>query len=168
MIYVMNDYELIYLIQSNHDDHALTYMYQKYHRFIWKYIHLLNLEKKEHEDFYQEGILILHKAIKTFNERYNKSFTRYFELILKRHFYQLKQALPKYYLFDHTDFVKDVVYIEEAYDPIDLHSDLERLVYEKYFVLKQSVHKIQEDSQYSPKQIYNAIYRIKDKYKNMV
>lgn len=168
MIYVMNDYELIYLIQSDQDDHALNFMYQKYHRFIWKLIHLLNLEKKEHEDFYQEGVLMLHKAIKTFNERYNKSFTRYFELILKRHFYQLKQTLPKYYLFDHTDFVKDVVYIEESYDPIDLNSHLERLVYEKYFVLKQSISKIKEDSTYSSKQIYNAVYRIKDKYKNMV
>lgn len=168
MIYVMNDYELIYLIQSNLDDNALNFMYQKYYRFIWKLIHLLDIEKKEQEDFYQEGILMLHKAIKTFNEKYNKSFTRYFELILKRHFYQLKQSLPKYYLYDHTDFVKDVVYIEESYDPIDLHSHLERLVYEKYFILQQSVTKIQEDSKYSPKQIYNAIYRIKDKYKNMV
>ncbi len=168
MIYVMNDYELIYLIQSNLDDNALNFMYQKYYRFIWKLIHLLDIEKKEQEDFYQEGILMLHKAIKTFNEKYNKSFTRYFELILKRHFYQLKQSLPKYYLYDHTDFVKDVVYIEESFDPIDLHSQLERLVYEKYFILQQSVTKIQEDSKYSPKQIYNAIYRIKDKYKNMV
>lgn len=168
MIYVMNDYELIYLIQSDQDDHALDYMYQKYHRFIWKLIHLLNLEKKEHDDFYQEGILILHKAVKTFNERYNKCFTKYFELILKRHFYQLKQSLPKYYLFDHTDFVKDVVYIEEELPTIELHSDLERLVYERYFILGQSVNKINNDSGYDPKQIYNAIYRIKDKYKNMV
>lgn len=168
MIYVMNDYELIYLIQSNLDDDALNFMYQKYHRFIWKLIHSLNLEKREHEDFYQEGILMLHKAIKSFDERFNKSFTRYFELIARRHFFKLKQALPKYYLFDHTDFVKDVVYIEESYDEIDLRSSLERMVYEKYFVLKQSVTRIQQESIYSAKQIYNAIYRIKDKYKNMV
>ena len=168
MHYVMNDYELVYLIQYENDEHALDFMFKKYHKFIWKNVHLLDLEKKEEEDFFQEGMLMLHKAVMTFNPSKNKSFTRYFELILKRQYYTLRRTLPAYYLFDHTDYCKGACYIEEEPITLDLKSELEQIVYEQYFLQSVPIATIAETSPYNKKQIYNTIYRIKEKYKMMV
>lgn len=165
MIYVMNDYELIYLIQTDGCEHALAFMYQKYQRFIWKQIHTLHLEQKEYDDFHQEGLLMLLKAIRSFNEKYNKCFTRYFELILKRHFYQLMKGLPDYQLYETTEFIKDTVLFEEEAPYLTFESELESEIHQRYFVQKQSVRQIAQDTGYHIKQIYNAIYRIKSKYK---
>lgn len=168
MIYVMNDYELIYLIRFNECEHALNFMYQKYQKFIWKHIHQLHLEQKEHDDFHQEGLLTLHKAIQTFNDTYQKSFTKYFELILKRHFYGLIRYLPTYQLFEHTDFVKEFTLIEEETEYLSFESSLEQDIHDRYFLKRQTIKVISDETKLSPKQIYNAIYRIKEKYKIMI
>lgn len=168
MMFVMNDYELIYLIQHEHDDHALNFMFKKYHKFIWKQVHLLHVEPKEQDDFHQEGQIMLFKALKTFNEAKNKSFMRYFELILKRHFYQMKRKIPDYTLYEHTDFCKGVTYLEEEPLSIDLKSDLEKDIYEAYFMHRMTIEDIHKETSYSKKQIYNTIYRIKEKYKIMI
>jgi RNA polymerase sporulation-specific sigma factor len=168
MLYVMNDYELIYLIRHEQDDLALTFMFKKYHKFIWKHVHLLHLESKEIDDFHQEGILMLFKAIQTFDPERNKSFTRYFELIMRRQFYHMKQRLPQYMLFDHTDFVKTPCYIEEEPCMLELSSDMENQVYHDYFLSRKTVSKIHIETGYSKKQIYNTVYRIKEKYKIMI
>jgi len=168
MRFVMNDYELIYLIQEEQDELALEFMFLKYHRFIWKHVYLLNISTKEADDFHQEGMLMLYKAVKTFNAKKNKTFTRYFELILKRHFYQLKRALPSYYLYENTDFCKGTCYIEEEPVLMDLKSELEQIVYAHYFQNRQSIHEIALISNYTKKQIYNSIYRIKEKYKIVI
>jgi RNA polymerase sporulation-specific sigma factor len=168
MIYVMNDYELIYLIRCNACEHALNFMYQKYQRFIWKHIHHLNVEQKEHDDFHQEGLLTLHKAIQTFNETYQKSFTKYFELILRRHFYGLIRCLPEYTLFETTDFVKEYTLLEEEVEYMTFESDIEREIHNRYVIERQPVKQIACETGLAPKQIYNAIYRIKEKYKIMI
>ena len=59
-----------------------------------KMIHLFNVEPKDQDDFYQEAIILLVDTVYTFNEQKNKTFTRYFELVLKRRFIRLKQQLP--------------------------------------------------------------------------
>ncbi len=168
MRYVMNDYELIYLIQNEQDDHAMEFMFKKYHKFIWKQVHLLNVDVKEHDDFHQEGILMLHIAIKSFNESRNKSFTKYFELILKRKLYKMKKSLPNYHLYENTDFFKGVSYIEEEPDEIIFSSKLENQIHRLYFIERYAVSDILLKTGYSKKQIYNAIFRIKEKYKIMI
>ena len=168
MYYVMNDYELIYLIRTEHDEHALTFMFKKYHKFIWKHIHLLNIQEKEHDDFHQEGLLMLHKAIFTFDETIGKSFTRYFELILKRRFYHCVKKMPKYLLFEHTNFCTGVTYIEEEKVIMKFSSELEQTIYDCYFENLMSIDEIAKRYDYSKKQIYNSIFRIKEKYKMMV
>jgi len=168
MRYLMNDYELIYLIQNERDDIAMSFMFKKYHKFIWKQVHLLNVDPKEHDDMHQEGILMLHKALQTFDESKNKSFTRYFELILKRQLYRMKNSIPKYHLYDNTDFCKGVSYIEEELEEIEFSSDLELKVNELYFLKRRSVSEIMRQTGYTKKQIYNTIFRVKEKYKNML
>lgn len=164
----MNDYELIYLIHNEYDEISLNFMFKKYHKFIWKQVHLLNIESKEHDDMYQEGVLILYKAIQTFNEAKNKTFTRYFELILKRRLYKIKKKIPNYYLYEHTNFCKGTSYIEEDTLQLKLSSKLEITVYESYFLNRHTVEQIEKETKYSRKKIYNAIFRIKEKYKVML
>lgn len=167
-LFVMNDYELVYLIHSEHDDIAIQYMYDKYKRFIWKHIHLLNISEREHDDFHQEGLCMLKKAVDTFNPHRNKTFTRYFELILKRHFYQLKNKIPNYDLYDHTNFCQGVVYLEESMDLPVFSSDLEQNVFTMYFLEERPIHQISKHFGYTHKQIYNSIFRIREKYKIML
>lgn len=166
---VMNDYELIYLIQSNHCHIALEFLYHKYCKLIWKNVHLLGVEDKEHEDFYQEGCLMLIKAVNTFNEAKNKSFTRYFEMILKRQLYQLVRRLPAYELSEDACLYQGS-HIDIYDEPIRLkfESKLEVLVHQKHFIESQKIKDIATDLDLNIKTIYNAIYRIKEKYKNML
>ena len=166
----MNDYELVYLIRTHSDSIAFDFLFQKYRRFIWKFIHLMHIESKEQDDFFQEGILTLYKAVETFDESKNKTFTRYFELILRRHFYHLIYKLPKYLLYEDSNFMSCFGYTEKEDDEqfLEKCSKFEKIVYQYYFIEHQAVEKISETLSAQPKKIYNAIFRIKEKYKNML
>ncbi|MBE0701028.1 MAG: hypothetical protein IH571_05020 [Acholeplasmataceae bacterium] len=164
----MNDYELIYLIRNERDHIAQEFLFRKYHKFIWKHVHLLNENPKEHDDLHQEGLMMLQKAVETYDERRGKSFTRYFELILRRQLYAVIKQLPRHMLFGNTDFHKGVVYLEEDPPEVTFSSDLETQVYELYFLQRFSVTQIAFHTEYTKKQIYNTIYRVKEKYKNML
>jgi RNA polymerase sporulation-specific sigma factor len=166
----MNDYELVYLIKTQADTIAFDFLYQKYQKFIWKCVHLMHIDQKEHDDFFQEGIQILYKAALTFDESKNKTFTRYFELILKRHFYQMISKLPKYQLYEDSNFMECFSYHESTShdEMIDLCSDFEKEIFQYYFIEKQAVKRISKQMSCEPKKIYNAIFRIKEKYKNMI
>lgn len=165
----MNDYELVYLIRFEKCQVALDFLYTKYYRFIWKQIHLLNIHIYERDDFHQEGVLMLYKAVRTFNESKNKTFMRYFELILKRHFYYLIRKLPKYMLKEESTFKQGAYYVDEHIDCfLMMCSDIETYVYQAYYVERRAIKKIAVELDRSKKQIYNTIYRIKEKYKNML
>lgn len=165
----MNDYELVYLIRFEKCHIALDFLYEKYYRFIWKQIHLLNINLHEQNDFHQEGVLMLYKAVTTFNEDKNKTFMRYFELILKRHFYYLIKRLPKYVLKDDSVFEHGAYFIDETADCfLMMCSNVEQEVYQAYFVEERAISAIASDMNLSKKQVYNTIYRIKEKYKNML
>lgn len=164
-----NDYELIYLIRGENDHIALQYLFDKYERFIWKIIHLLNVTSYDHDDFIQEGTLIFYKAIQSFNEEKNKSFTRYFELILKRHFYQLLNKSPKYVYDEYVIQQQTSYYIEENYDDfLSTCSKIEKDVFDCYFIEQKSIQTIANQLKCSKKQIYNTIFRLKEKYKKYV
>ncbi len=111
---------------------------------------------------------MLHKALQTFDESKNKSFTRYFELILKRQLYRMKKNIPNYYLYDNTDFCKGASYIEEEPIEIEFSSELELIVHDLYFLKRRSVSEIMRQTGYTKKQIYNTVFRVKEKYKNML
>lgn len=168
-MYKINDYEIIYLIKDHFHEDAFAFMLKKYEKFIWKNIHLLYLDEDNKHDFYQESIIMLYKAIQTFNERYNKTFTRYFELILKRRLYALKKEINSYVLKEPTFFYQlesPSTYKEETY----IHFDdvRKQKVYELYFDSHRSIKYISETLQLSKKQVYNTIYLIKQKIKEEI
>ena len=159
----MNDYELIYLIQNHQDGIALEFLFKKYKRLIWKYIHQYDVPYYEQDDFFQEGLIMHHKAVMTFNEEKNKTFTRYFELILKRRFWALLKRLPKHEIKEIPDIQGGYIIYEEEIEYPDLKSKLEIDVFEMHYLKGESIMIISQKTGYTRKQIYNAIYRIKDK-----
>ena len=164
----MNDYELIYLVQNHQDGIALEFLFDKYKLLIWKYIHQYEVPYYEREDFFQEGLIMLHKAVLRFDEAKNKTFTRYFELILKRRFWALLKKLPKYVIKEIPDISGGYIIEEEPVISIDLKSDLEKTIFKMYFLNQEKVKTISKKTGYTRKQIYNAIYRIKDKYQTII
>ncbi|MCD6482238.1 MAG: helix-turn-helix domain-containing protein, partial [Candidatus Izimaplasma sp.] len=82
-----NDYEIIDLIREGNNE-ALELMFDKYSKLISKKIYKFNLYQ-EYDDMFQEGMMILYKSIKAFDDSFSKTFTRYFELNLDRKYITL-------------------------------------------------------------------------------
>ncbi|HHT99349.1 MAG TPA: sigma-70 family RNA polymerase sigma factor [Acholeplasma sp.] len=164
----LNDYEIVYLAQTEYDEALIELLINKYRNLIWKNIHLLNVPYMDQDDFFQEGCLLLIKSTKYFNEKYGKTFTKYFELILKRHFYSLLAKLPKYIIDANEVMSKNDYYIEDSNDIPEFLTPLEAYVFQYYFIENVPIKEIVKDNKYNRKQIYNTIYRIKEKYKNMI
>ncbi len=161
-----NDYELLYMVKEG-DTVALDILLKKYERFIYKKVYSF-FYHDESGDYFQEGVLCLYKAIETFDESYNKTFMRYFEVILTRHFINLHKKNKRYY--EMLETYKNELLIEEKEKVIleedtniSFKSSLEQKVYELHFLNNKKVKEICEELKLEPKQIYNAIYRIKNK-----
>jgi len=161
-----NDYELIYLYKNTQDDDIFQIMIQKYSPLIWKNIHQMYIEPKDYDDFYQEGIILLHQAMLTFDDTKNKTFTRYFELILVRRFVYLKNKTKSLILYPKPELFESVY--EENFDSIQEPENLaplEKKIYDNYFLEKKIVTTIAAELKISEKSVKNAIYRIKKKMK---
>lgn len=172
-MYQYNDYELLYLIEEN-DDIALDIMYNKYIPLIKSRIKSFRIKAWNHEDFLQEGLLVLNKAIQTYRVDKNKSFTKYFDLILQRRFIQiLRKESNNFY---NVDLVGAGEYLEEpkiSYDDrLDdcisrcNFSDFEQEVL-KYYKLGIKSKDIAEALNCRVKQVYDATDRIKKKIKGV-
>ena len=94
-----NDYELIYLIHENSYE-ALGMMFHKYQKLIYSRIYKFKFPNDLFEDLVQECNLVLYKAINIFNDKFNKTFTKFFELLLEN---KLIDLYKKYY---RNDFIK--------------------------------------------------------------
>lgn len=163
-----NDYELIYMIQSEQCEYALNIMLSKYELLIWKYIHMYNIKGYDKDDYMQEARILMVNIIKRFDESRGKTFTRFYELVLKRRFYALMKKKPKYELReDFSQYGANVNFDADLILPESLTS-LEVKIFEKYFIENQRINIIAENNELNPKQVYNAIYRIKEKFKSMV
>lgn len=175
-----NDYELVYMANEVHDQKAYDILIEKYKNFIYKKIHQYFFYEKDYDDYYQEGIMCLVKAVQSFDQKYNKTFTRYFEVIIDRHFlgihyknkkeYELKNQLIDVLIlnesiYECSDF-KEKQLINK-HNLIKLNSKTEKEVYKLYFLSNNSVEFIASKINLNTKQVYNAIHRIKIKLKNI-
>ena len=110
-----NDYELLYLISEGSEE-AEEILYDKYSFLIKKRIRAFKIQKRCVDDFYQVGLMCLNKAINTYCEYYNKSFNKYFDLILQRKYMNLLKKEQDYFygvsLIEDYDFLSDS-YIED-------------------------------------------------------
>lgn len=177
----MNDYEIIHLIQTENDGVAFNNLFNKYEGLICKYISLYNIPLSDKEDYLSEGRLVLSKAALSFDERYDKTFTRFFEMMLKQHFWKLIKKEPKYVLneeimsyinSDKHYLSQNTFYKTDSEDAIDelikSLSEFENIIFEYYYVLEKSVTFISKKLKIDTRSVYNAIYRIKDKLRSIL
>src|SRR5690606_40887599 len=80
---MVNDFELIYLYKQNREETVLQEIIDKYRPLIYKNIYKFYVKQQDIEDFYQEGVLALLQTIEVFNEDVGKTFTKFYELILR-------------------------------------------------------------------------------------
>ena len=166
---ILNDYELVYLIQNEQDEIAFKYLISKYHKFIYKKIHQMFVSTQHYDDFYQEAILTLFKAVDTFDENKNKTFMRYYELILTRRLIRLKDSVKPYILFEPLtevlqgsyDFTPPRNFIINE-DAKNLNEDL-ILCYKLYYLKQLKPSQIAEVLNLDIKKVYNMIYSLKSK-----
>lgn len=169
-----NDYEIINQIREGNDE-ALELMFDKYSRLISKKIFKFNLYK-EYDDMFQEGLMILFKSIKSFDEVYSKSFTRYFELNLERKYMtilskkirrtEIFKSNEKYiYETNHNIFPNSVYYELLKKEIAKVLTDTEYLVYTLRELNNFSITYIRENHDISDKVIYNSLHRAKCKIK---
>lgn len=160
-----NDYELIYLIQSEGCECALNLMFDKYRFLIYKMLHQYNVCQIYFDDYVQECTILMYNIISRFNESKGKTFTKFYEFVLRRKIWSLKALEPKYLRMEDVTVLKDE---KSSFDEIykDNLTDLEKSVYERHYECNQSIAFIAKMEEKSSKQIYNTIFRIKEKYKN--
>lgn len=172
-MYQYNDFELLYLIREN-CDFALDIMFRKYIPLINSRIKSFNIKHWNRDDFFQEGLICLHKAISTFREDKNKTFTKYFDLILQRHFMQiLRKESNNFY---NVDLVGAGEYISEPETKFEdsLSEVINKVKFSKFEteVLKNlrlgvKSREIASLLGCKPKQVYDATDRIKKKIKGV-
>lgn len=174
-IYFENDHELLYLIR-NHNEEALEIMFKKYEGLIYSKILKYRFPLNAIEDYLQEGRMALLKAIETYQESYEKTFTRYFELVLQNRFNTLYKEAKKYH--------NSIVLVEneeidnnkenqtndkmEAYFDTGALSEVEKTIFNLYYTNNCSIEDIAKTLEMTPKQVYNTIYRIKTKLQKRV
>lgn len=168
-----NDYELLYLVKEKHDHIALDILIKKYEKYIYKKIYSFFPREKEVDDYFQEGILCLYKAINSFDDQYNKTFMRYFEVLINRHliniYHKNKREEEKLLMIINEAYVEEQTYNEPETNMLDIKihfsSDVEQIIYQYYFVEGRKINHISDKLNMTKKQVYNAIYRVKQKIK---
>ena len=169
-----NDYEIINLIREGNDE-ALALMFDKYSRLISKKIFKFNLYF-DYDDMYQEGMMILYKSIKAFDEVYSKSFTRYFEQNLERKFITiLSKRIRRREIFknnenyiyetNHNINQNSVYYDLLKKEIAKILTNSEYLVYTLRELNNFSIKYIRENHGLNDKEIYNSLHRAKMKIK---
>lgn len=171
----LNDYELLYLIQCQ-NELAMELMIEKYNPLIKKRIHKYCIKDYKRDDFYQEGNMILMKAIKTFNTLSPMSFTNYFDLLLTRHLLNLLRKDLKdnklEYRFDFDDVAtkKEEEYLffyENELSEFGF-SFLEKKCYIELFINNNTVENAAKNLAITSKSVSNTRQRIIQKMRRRI
>ena len=129
-----NDYELLYLINTGSDE-ALEIMLKKYEKLIYSMIHKFHVFNSNFDDAVQEARMSLLKSIRKYSEFENKTFTKFFELILERKLIDLYHIeIKNKKIEDHLlTFDTDMVYvIEDKLDGLIMKENFAKQFYKLY------------------------------------
>ena len=169
-----NDFEIIDRIKQG-DEFAFELLVAQYKNMIKKKIHKFNLAYK-FDDLFQEGLMVLHKTAFSYDDNYSKSFTRFFEMALERHYVTMIRTMSrrKDKLVKYKDCIASLNHVlEENSVYYGLHvseikkvlTELEFMVYALKELKNVSISSIAEECQLEEKKIYNALHRSKEKIK---
>lgn len=169
-----NDFEIINLSRQGNDE-ALTLLFEKYTPMIYKKIDLFNLNY-ERDDMFQEGLMLLHKSLMKYNDKFGKTFTRYFEMNLERKLISIiNKKVRRYEIFNkNVEFLYESnhdkgensvyfnLYLKELKKIL---TKTEILVYTLRELENYSIEYINTQHGLGDKVIYNSLYRAKAKIK---
>ncbi len=165
-----NDFELLYLM-SESEIEAQEILYKKYTNLILSRIRKFKIQERYRDDFLQEGLLYLHKAIITFNPDNGKSFNKYFDLILQRRYIQILMKEKSYFydvsLVAEVGIVSDKNSFEYNGENNHYYSVFEKEVLE-LTMKKYSPRDIAKTLGCDVKRIYNCLNRIRSKAKDIL
>lgn len=172
--YKQNDYEIISQIREGNND-ALELMFEKYKPLISKKIYKFNLYY-DYDDMYQESLMVLLKSLEKFEDKYSKTFTKYFELNLDRKFItivskrvrrnEIFKKNEKYiYESNHSTFQQSEYFDLVKKEITKILTNRENLVYTLRELNNYSISYINEVYGLSNKVIYNSLHRAKVKIK---
>lgn len=181
-----NDYELLYLISEGSEE-AEEILYNKYSFLINKRINAFRIKKRYRDDFFQEGLMCLNNAINSYCDLYNKTFTKFFDLILQRRFiYLLKRDYVYFYcvtlyendaclnmhLEEKYDFYYEeeknkIRFLEEIEEIRDDDKDIKEKI-ESLFLKKLKPREIASILNCETKKVYNTLYAIKNNTKKTI
>ncbi len=112
-----NDFELLYLVKEG-SERAQYILYLKYNIYIKKLAGKYFPYGDKKNDLIQEGLMLLHQSIHSFNSNIPITFYSYLTIILHRKFVALVKR-DKYY--QHTIFLKDNAPIYGKEETKDYH-----------------------------------------------
>lgn len=171
-----NDYELLYLIHENSYE-AMGMMFRKYEKLIYSRIYKFKFPNNLFDDLVQECNMVLYRAINIFNDKFNKTFTKFFELLLENKLIDLYKRLhrieyTKYdecgqdYNFEKIDCLDKLLLKENEKLTYNNLSKKEQEIYSLKYINKMSVNEIHNITNYDKSSISNTIQRIKRKLIN--
>jgi len=169
-----NDFEIVSLVKQGNEE-AFSFMVDKYQYLIAKNIRKFNLAE-QYEDIFQEALMILHKSVVAFDESFNKTFMRFFELNLTNRLISLKsrsnrygefltEKLPVLYAGSVMETPNYYISEQEIKDALETLSEFEKMVFQAKVIEKRTVRETADFLNYPEKKIYNALDRIKNKLK---
>lgn len=171
-----NDNEIVYLIQNGSEE-AYTFLVSKYKKMIYSRIYKFKLI--DIEDAYQEGLISLYNAALSFNKEINKTFNKYFEVVLSNKFLDLrrKRRLDYEYILseniirntcglsESVDKLSRQNKIDEIISVLDVLNNREKNVFYEFYILDMEIEEISLKENIDKQYIYYLIHEIKDKIK---
>ena len=169
-----NDYELLYLYKTNVEE-AKEILFWKYSFLIKSRIQRLGVPRIYWDDYYQEGCLMLYRAIKIYDEESKMSFTNFFELLLKRRILTLLRKNLKeeeIEIIDDLDDYSNLIVnndIKVLLEEFDYNfSDIEKIAYERIIINNEKIETVSKELGINSKSLSNAKQRALLKIKKEV
>lgn len=166
-----NDYELLYMNGLSSEE-ARDILFEKYMFMIKKMIVKFNVQPNEKDDYFQEGLIALNKAIKTYKETSNMTFTRFVEMLIYHRFVDLtrikKKRNEENVSLDVIDYIipepkpTPILYEGNVFELLKL-SKRERQVYELIYNQGKTNKEVSEILGMKITQVYSTTDRIRKK-----
>lgn len=157
-----NDYELLYLIKEG-SEKALNLMYLKYEKFIIYKARSCGFKAFDLEDCIQEGLLILTSAIKNYSVEYNKTFCKYFEIILLRHLWRLKSKEKIQYVSYEFDNIRSDYYLKEIiFEGKSVLNKEQAYIWEEIYYYHTPIEIVAQKLNLKKTQIYYELKKIRE------
>lgn len=169
--FTYNDNELLYMINEDSQE-ALEIMIEKYKPLIYSRLKAFRIRKSQIDDYYQECLLVLLKAIKNYDSKYQKTFTNYFDLMIQRKIMDLlrySKNRDNHILCEDIDIVVAYVPKQEEIDEekiiklINKLSKFEQEVFILKFKENLASKEIANKLDVPIRKVYSATERIKSK-----